>query len=94
MKVGIYSINDSLSGFLTPAFELNDQVAMRNFEHAVLRSDSLFFSHPEHYSLYCVGTMESDTGQIFPVYPPQEICAAQSIILKSLKEASRHDLQD
>lgn len=94
MRLGIYSVRDSLSGFLQPTVEINDQVAYRNFEHAVLNSDSLFFTHPEHYSLCVIGALESDTGEIIPVYPPQEIVSAQSIVLKSFKEASKREVQN
>ena len=41
MKFGVYAIRDSKSGFMTPTFEPNDAVAMRNFTHAVFNSSSV-----------------------------------------------------
>lgn len=82
MKYGVYSINDSLTGFLSPTFELNDAVALRNFEHAVVSSPSLFTSHPEHYTLYRIGSFDSTTGVFVSCTPPEQIVTAQSVVLK------------
>ncbi len=62
MILGIYSIKDALTGFMNCTLEQNDASAIRNFEHAVTRVDSLFFSHPEHYSLYRIGTFDTTHG--------------------------------
>ena len=69
MTFGIYSICDKLTGFMTPTVDLNDASAMRNFEHAVLSPGSLLNSHSEDYSLCCVGTFNSDTGEVEPLNP-------------------------
>lgn len=69
MKYGIYAIRDVHTGFLSPAADLNDQTAIRNFEHAVSQSQSLMFSHPEHYSLYKIGEFDSDTGELCGILP-------------------------
>ena len=66
MKYGIYVIRDQRTSFLTPTVDLNDASAMRNFEHAVQDKHSLFFSHVEDYSLYRIGTYDTDTGSIDP----------------------------
>lgn len=66
MKYGIYVIRDQRTSFLTPTVDLNDASAMRNFEHAVQDKNSLFFSHIEDYSLYRIGTYDTDNGSIDP----------------------------
>ena len=66
MKYGIYVIRDQRTSFLTPTVDMNDASALRNFEHAVQDKNSLFFSHVEDYSLYRIGTYDSDTGSIDP----------------------------
>lgn len=65
MIYSIYSIRDLKTGFLQPTLDINDASAIRNFEHAVLQNeDSLFFSHPEDYSLFYLGSFDSETGEI------------------------------
>lgn len=80
MILGMYSIRDFKSGFLSPTVEVNDMVARRNFEHAVLNSDqSLFFSHPEDYALFKIGEMDTDMGVISPVVPVAELLTATQV---------------
>lgn len=69
MKFKVYAIRDVHTGFLSPTVDQNDQSAIRNFAHAVMQSQSLMNSHPEHYSLYCIGEYESDSGKITPCVP-------------------------
>lgn len=67
MKFGLYAIRDVHTGFLSPVPESNDNVAIRNFAHAVMNDKSVMNSHPEHFSLYKIGEFESDNGQITPL---------------------------
>lgn len=80
MKFGVYSIRDAKTGFLSPAFEVNDQVAMRNFVHAVSNSDSVLFSHARDFDLYKIGTFDSDTGRIMPIEIPVMIISGASVL--------------
>lgn len=78
MIYGIYCIRDSKTGFLTPTADQNDQTAMRNFAHASMQKDTLFFSHPQDYSLFRVGTFDSESGIITALSAPEHICEATS----------------
>lgn len=69
MKYGIYCIRDAKTTFLTPTVDLNDQSAMRNFAHATMQSNNLFNSHPQDYSLFRIGTFDSESGIIEPIVP-------------------------
>lgn len=80
MKFGVYSIRDSKTGFLSPTFEVNDQVAMRNFAHAVSNSDSVLFSHARDFDLYKIGTFDSDSGRVMPVEIPVMIISGASVL--------------
>uniref|UniRef100_A0AAU8AW51 Nonstructural protein n=1 Tax=Dulem virus 134 TaxID=3145611 RepID=A0AAU8AW51_9VIRU len=81
MKFGVYSIRDVKVGFLNPTFEMSDAVSRRNFSHAVLNNtDSLFFSHPEDYSLYKIGTFDTETGKLLPLDVPLQLVDAISVI--------------
>ena len=86
MTVYIYSMRDALTGFMQPSFELNDAVAMRNFEAAVLNSapQNLLHSNPQDYTLFKLGEFNSNTGIITPM-DPVPISSGQSIFLHSLK---------
>lgn len=77
----VTSIRDSKTGWLQPQIDINELSAARNFEHAVLNNtDSLFFSHPEDYSLYQLGTWDSDKGQYDLLTVPMELITASQII--------------
>lgn len=78
MIYNVYAIRDFKTGFLTPTLDQNDAAAARNFEHAVLvNQDSLFFSHPEDYALYRVGSYDTECGKILPEMPVEVLTAAQ-----------------
>lgn len=81
MIASIYAIRDKLTGYLTPTFDANDQVAMRNFAHAVQNTDTLLHTHAADYDLYCLGTFDTETGTIMPINP-QVVCTGSSFSLK------------
>lgn len=64
MKYSVYSIKDLKTGFLPPTVEMNDQSAIRNFEHACSNTQSLFFTHPGDYQFWRLGTYDTDTGEL------------------------------
>lgn len=70
MIVGIYAMRDELTGFLTPTFEQNDKVAMRNFEFALTRKDTLLFARAKDFDLFKVGLFDSDNAKITEINPP------------------------
>lgn len=78
MKYGIYCIRDSKTGFLTPTADQNDQTAMRNFAHAAMQNNTLFYSHPQDYSLFRIGVFDSESGIIEAFVAPEHICEATS----------------
>lgn len=69
MKMKVYVMRDQRTSFMTPTFDLNDQSAIRNFEHAMLQKDSLISSHVEDYSIYRIGEYDNSTGVITPEEP-------------------------
>lgn len=83
----VFAIRDVHTGFLTPTVDVNEASAMRNFEHAVLRNeDSLFFSHPEDYALFFLGTYDTDTGLIKAMSTPEQMITAQQVIDSALSK--------
>lgn len=80
MIYGIYSIRDALTGFLPFTIEINDDIAKRNFESAILNADhSLFFTHPDDYSFYRLGSFDADSGEIETPAVPVFLCSASSV---------------
>lgn len=88
MKYGLYSIRDFKTGFLPPTYDINDESAIRNFEHACLNSDSLFFSHPQDYALYRIGSFDTDSGRVDLLDPLPELVTA-SETLASFKASEK-----
>lgn len=82
MKYGIYAIRDLKTGFLTPTIDQNNASAMRNFEHACMNIDSLFYSHPDDYSLFYLGDYDTDRGEISLVDTNVFLCSATDFVRK------------
>lgn len=80
MKFNVYAIRDVHTGFLSPTFEINDAVAMRNFSHAVQQSESVLFTHASDYSLFRVGSFDSDTGRLMPEELPVLVCEGKDVL--------------
>lgn len=80
MILGVYAIRDIKTGFMTPTVEPNDAVAHRNFAHAVQLSDSVLFSHASDFSLFRIGSFDSDTGHIEPFELVQMICSGTDVL--------------
>ncbi|WGL31280.1 nonstructural protein [Dipodfec virus UOA04_Rod_850] len=90
MILGVYSLRDSLAGYLQPTFESNDQVAYRNFEHAILEGGSLLSSHAADFTLLKIGTFNTETGQLLSLDPPETVVNGNSILLRAISN-SRSD---
>lgn len=67
MIYGVYSVRDARTGFLSPTVDINDQSAIRNFVHACMNVDSLFYTHASDYDLYKIATYDTDSGVITPM---------------------------
>lgn len=76
MVYNVYSIRDSKTGFMSPLVDVNHEAATRNFHHSVLASDSVLRSFASDFSLYQIGTFDSDSGRITPLDIPLYICYA------------------
>lgn len=82
MIVNVYSIRDVKSGFLTPTFEMSDEVAIRNFTHGVscAAGDSLFFTHAADFSLYAIGRFDTDKGLLLSFDLPMHLVDADEVV--------------
>ena len=66
MVYTVYSMKDDLNGFMNFFPEVSDEVAIRGFNHALACADpnSLFYTNPADYSLYAIGTFDTESGAI------------------------------
>lgn len=76
MERNVYAVKDRLNGFLSPFLDMSDASAKRGFLHSMhnAQPDSLFFTHPEDYSLYKLGAFETESGKLISLPTPQFIC--------------------
>lgn len=76
----VYSIRDVRTGFLTPTVEINDDVAVRNFSHAVQTGETVFWTHAADFALYRIGSFDVDTGRLTPEQLPVLVLEAYDVI--------------
>lgn len=81
MIFGVYCIEDLKSGFLTPTIEINDNVARRNFEHAIMSGGNVMITHQEDFRLMKLGEFDSDTGRIVPADLISIVCDGKDVLL-------------
>lgn len=81
MKLHLYAIRDSKTGYFAPSAEVNDFVAVRNFEHAVTNGDSLLFSHSDDFDLFKIGEYDSDSGIVAPCVPHVHLMSGRSALM-------------
>ena len=79
MKLGLYSIKDAKTGFMTPVLEQGDPSALRNFAHAVNQPDSIMHDCPNDFSLFKVANFDTDKG-VEPVTSPILIVDASEVL--------------
>ena len=78
MIYNVYSMRDEFAGFIQPTFELNDNIAMRNFKFAINRPDTIIYANPKHFDLYMIGTFNTETGELKKI-EPKIVCTGLSV---------------
>lgn len=63
MILGAYSWRDIKSGYSAPMFELNDQVALRNFKFACTNENTIIGKNPADFECIKVGEFNTETGE-------------------------------
>lgn len=79
MRLGLYSIKDAKTGFMTPVLEQNDASALRNFSHAVNQPDSLMRDCPNDFTLFKVADFDTDVG-IIAIPNPMLVADASEVL--------------
>lgn len=85
MILEVYCMRDSMTGFLTPCFEQNENTAKRNFAFAINSKDTVVYANPSHFDLYKIGTYDSSTGTLIGINP--ELVVTGQSVFKGDKDA-------
>lgn len=86
----VYSMRDKHTGFISPTFDLNDQVAARNFSMALTKSEGILGFAPSDFDLYCLGSWDTDSGVLSPLDLPRLIKTGSAAFLAELREEASH----
>lgn len=79
MEYPVYSIRDSRTGFMAPTLDQNDDSASRNFLFAVKNSRDVMGAFPDEFSLYRLGTFNTESG-VFQLEPvPVHVATGSSV---------------
>lgn len=71
-NLNAYAVKDIQSNLFTaPYFLVNNTIAQRSFKAACLDPESKFYTYPQDYSLYHIGTYNIETGLLTPTTPEQ-----------------------
>lgn len=66
----LFAMRDEKSTFMQIMMEYSDGTAMRNFQQAVTKPDTVYSSFAYDFALYCLGVYDTETGIITPENPP------------------------
>lgn len=78
MIQGIYVVKDEKVGFLQVMQDTNDATAMRNFEFAVTKADSMYAANKADFRLYKLGAFDTLTAEIVLEPTPTLLVSADS----------------
>lgn len=88
MEYPVYSIRDSRTGFMAPTLDQNDDAAARNFLFAIKNSRDVMGGFPDEFSLYRLGTFDTESGVFFPEPVPVHVTSGSSAFTaKEVKNA-------
>ena len=85
MKLGIYSVYDSMAkAFLPPFYMHNDSLAIRAITECLMDDNHKFCKHPQDYTLFKFGHYEDTDGE-FDIFEAHK-SLAPLITLQQLQE--------
>lgn len=79
MVFGIYAIQDLKSTFMSPTIDQNDATAKRNFEHAIMAGNNVFFTHPQDFRLMKLAEYDNENGRITRYDIPELVCDGKDV---------------
>lgn len=86
-KFIVVSVYDSKAEtFAEPKFFPNVATAIRAFKVATVQEGNLFNVHAEDYTLFELGSFDSESGMLAPLGTPKAIVRAVVVLAESRKE--------
>jgi len=84
MTINMYSVYDSKAkAYALPWFADNHEVAIRAFSTKINRKDNELSMHPEDYTLFCVGSFDTQTAELTPLVPNDTLGKAIEYVSKN-----------
>ena len=81
MKLGLYSIKDTLVGYTTPFCQFSDAVAIRGFATAAQdTTKNNVNTNPGDKELYLLGSFDDVSGEVIPLTSPKYLARATDFI--------------
>lgn len=69
MLYSVYAVKDELVSFGAPFISENDAAASRLILNAFNIPNSLYSTRPQDYTLYKIGTYDTESGELTPNVP-------------------------
>lgn len=69
MIYNVYAVKDELVGFGMPFISENDMTATRLINNSYNIPNSLYQTRPQDYTLYKIGSYDTESGNIEPINP-------------------------
>lgn len=74
MILSVCAIRDEKAHeFLSPSFDVSENVARRNFENAIAQSGTVWSTHRADFTLYKIADYDTSNASFAPVVPPSMI---------------------
>lgn len=89
MIYNLYSMHDDKTGFMAPTMDMNDESAIRNFNHAVVTSDGILYTHASDFALYRIGSFDTDHGVLDLCVPIVRLADGSAALRALEREAAR-----
>lgn len=80
MLYDIYSVRDSKTDFFPPQMHASEGDAKRSLAMTVNTPGNMVSFAPKDFDLFRVGSFDSSSGQISPVFPVEFVCSASSLV--------------
>lgn len=79
MIKSVYAVRDNKVGFLDPVFEVNDDVAIRNFSYAINNATGMMAFAPSDFDFYRIGSFDTETSVLTDLTPPVMVVSGSSV---------------
>lgn len=83
MKIQFFAIYDEKAcAYMCPLKEQNKLTALRAFSLTCEKQDTMFYQHPEDFSIFYVGDFDDNTGIFTSLEKPELLAKATEFVKK------------